>query len=310
MRVAESVLDLIGETPLLRLGQLEPRDGAELWAKLEFFNPGFSVKDRIGLAMIRRAEREGVLQPGDTVVEATAGNTGIALALVARQLGYRAILVVPESFSVEKQILMRALGGRVVVTPTEDGIAGAQRRAKEVSEACSGTVYLDQFANPANPDAHADSTGPEVFRQTGGRLDAVVIGCGSGGTFSGVVRYLKRRIPDLLAVAVEPEGSVLGGGQPGPHEVEGIGMDTVHDTVDLELIDEAMTVSDSDAFRYVRRLAHECGLLVGSSAGAAVHGSVEISRRLGSGRRVVTVIPDAAERYLSKNIFDLFAEEP
>lgn len=309
MRVAESVLDLIGETPLLRLGQLERVGGAEVWAKLEFFNPGFSVKDRIGLAMIRRAEHDGSLRPGDTVVEATAGNTGIALALVARQLGYRAVLVVPESYSVEKQTLMRALGGTVVVTPTEDGMAGAQRRAREISQTSSRTVYLDQFANPANPDAHSDTTGPEVYRQTGGRLDAVVIGCGSGGTFSGVVRFLKRHLPDLLAVAVEPEGSVLGGGEPGPHQVEGIGMDTVHDTVDLELIDELMTVSDQDAFRCVRRLSRDCGLLVGSSAGAAVHAAVEVSERLGTGRRVVTVIPDAAERYLSKNIFDLFSED-
>lgn len=309
MRVVESVLDLIGETPLLRLGQLEPRNGAELWAKLEFFTPGFSVKDRIGLAMIRRAESDGRLHPGDSIVEATAGNTGIALALVAQQLGYRAILVVPEHFSVEKQTLMRALGGTVVVTPTEEGIAGAQRRAREISLASPRTVYLDQFANPANPDAHADTTGPEILQQMGGRLDAVVIGCGSGGTFSGVVRYLKEHQPDLLAVAVEPQGSVLGGGDPGPHEVEGIGMDTVHDTVDLELIDELMTVSDQDAFRCVRRLSRDCGLMVGSSAGAAVHAAVEVSERLGTGRRVVTVIPDAAERYLSKNIFDLFSED-
>ncbi len=310
MRVVESVLDLIGETPLLRLGQLEPRNGAELWAKLEFFTPGFSVKDRIGLAMIRRAESDGRLHPGDSIVEATAGNTGIALALVAQQLGYSAILVVPEHFSVEKQTLMRALGGTVVVTPTQEGIAGAQRRAREISSASPRTVYLDQFANPANPDAHADTTGPEILQQTGGRLDAVVIGCGSGGTFSGVVRYLKEHEPDLLAVAVEPQGSVLGGGDPGPHEVEGIGMDTVHDTVDVALIDEVMIVSDPDAFRCVRALALECGLMVGSSAGAAVHAAVEVSRRLGTGRRVVTVIPDAAERYLSKNIFDLFSEDP
>jgi cysteine synthase len=308
MRVAQSVLDLIGETPLLRLGELEEPDGAELWAKLESFNPGFSVKDRIGLALIRSAEENGSLQPGGTIVEATAGNTGIALALVGRRLGYRVILVVPEKFSIEKQRLMRALGAELHLTPTEESIPGAQRLARQITEQTPGAVYVDQFANPANPEAHAATTGPEIFLQTGGHLDAIVVGCGSGGTFSGAVAYLKERLPELLAVAVEPEGSVLGGGQPGSHEVEGIGMDEVHPIMETGLIDELITVTDPEAFHYVRLLAAECGVLAGTSAGANVCAAAEIAVRLGTGRRVVTVIPDSSERYLSQNVYERFME--
>lgn len=308
MRVATSITDLIGQTPMLRLGELEDERGAEVWAKLEFFNPGLSVKDRIGLALIAAAETDGSLRPGGTVVEATAGNTGIALALVGRRLGYRVILVVPEKFSLEKQRVMRALGGELVLTPTEDGIPGAQRRAAQIAAATPGAVFVNQFDNPANPGAHAATTGPEIWQQMDGRLDAVVIGCGSGGTFTGTVRYLKAQRPGLLAVAVEPEGSVLGGGEPGPHEVEGIGMDEIFSTVDTDLIDEVITVPDPPAFATVRRLAERCGLLAGSSAGANVWASLAVARRLGTGRRVVTIVPDTAERYLSKGLFDLFPE--
>lgn len=309
VRTAESIIDLIGETPLLRLGALEPDDGAEIWAKLESLNPGFSVKDRIALAMIRGAERDGSLAAGGTIVEATAGNTGMALAMVGRRLGYHVVLVMPEGFSLEKRRLMRALGGDVVVTSADDGIPGAQRRAREIADATSGAVYVDQFANRANPRAHESATGPELFEQMGGRLDALVAGCGSGGTFSGTARFLKAKLPRLLAVAVEPEGSVLGGGEPGPHETEGIGMSDVHATMDLQLADEVITVADVDAFRTVRRLAAECGVLAGSSGGAAVWAAMRVAARLGSGRRVATVIPDSAERYLSKDIFDRFLED-
>jgi len=308
MKAVESILELIGSTPLLRLKELEEMDGAEIWAKLESLNPGFSVKDRIALALIHRAEADGLLRPGGTVVEATAGNTGLSLAMVGRRLGYEVILVVPEQFSVEKQRLMRALGGEVVVTPTSEGIPGAQRRAREIAEATPGAVHVDQFANPANPDAHAATTGPEIYRQMDGRLDAFVAGCGSGGTFSGAARFLKEQLPDLLAVAVEPQGSVLGGGEEGDHEVEGIGMSVVFPTVAVDLIDEVITVPDPDAFRFVRRLAAECGVLAGSSSGAAVCAAVQVAGRLGGGKRVVTIVPDSAERYLSKGIYDLFVE--
>ena len=309
MKVVESILELIGSTPLLRLKELEETNGAEIWAKLESLNPSFSVKDRIALALIRGAEADGLLRPGGTVVEATAGNTGLALAMVGRRLGYEVILVVPELFSVEKQRLMRALGGEVILTPTAEGIPGAQRRAREIAEATPGAVHVDQFANPANPDAHAATTGPEIYRQMDGRLDALVAGCGSGGTFSGAARFLKEQLPDLLAIAVEPQGSVLGGGEEGDHEVEGIGMSVVFPTVAVDLIDEVITVPDPDSFHFVRRLAAECGVLAGSSSGAAVYAAVQVARRLGTGKRVVTIVPDSAERYLSKGIYDLFTED-
>jgi cysteine synthase len=309
MKTVESILDLIGETPLLRLQRLEDPDGGEIWAKLESFNPGFSVKDRIGLALIRSAQGDGRLAEGGTIVEATAGNTGLALAMVGRQLGYRVILVIPEQFSIEKRRLMRALGGEVVVTPAHDGMAGAQRRAREIAATTPGAVYVNQFDNPANPEAHFETTGPEIYHQMGGRLDALVAGCGSGGTFSGTARFLKTEIPNLLAVAVEPKGSILAGGDPGEYEVEGIGMSVIHPTMDLDLADEIISVPDANAFRWVRRLASECGVLAGSSAGAAVWAAAQVAKRLGVGKKVVTVIPDSAERYLSKAIYDRFPED-
>ncbi len=308
MRTATSILELIGGTPLLRLGELEPAGGAEIWAKLEMFSPGASVKDRIGLAMVSAAEADGRLRPGGTVVEATAGNTGIGLALAGRRRGYRVVLFVPERYSVEKQELMRALGAEVVVTPTEEGMAEAQRRAREFAAATPGAAYVDQFSNPANPRAHEASTGPEIWEQTGGRLDAFVAGCGSGGTFAGTVRYLKSRQPRLLAVAVEPQGTALGGGPPGPHLVEGIGMDEIPPFMDRSLIDELVAVPDREAFAMVRRLAAECGVLAGSSGGAAVTAAVATAACRGAGSRVVTVIPDSCERYLSTHILRLFTE--
>lgn len=307
MRVVTSVLELIGQTPLLRLGEFED-GGAEIWAKLETANPGGSVKDRIGLGMVLAAEQDGRLSPGGTIVEATAGNTGIGLALAGVRRGYRVILVVPEKYSVEKQKLMRALGAEVVVTPTEQGMAGAQARAREITAATPGAVYVDQFSNPANPRTHELTTGPEIYQQTGGRLDAIVVGCGSGGTFMGAVRYLKSKLPELWAVAVEPQGSVLGGGPAGEHLVEGIGMDEIPPIMDRSLADEVITIPDPEAFAMVRRLARECGVLAGSSAGANVAAAVKVARRLGPGKRVVTVIPDSCERYLSKDILQLFPE--
>jgi cysteine synthase len=309
VRVVSSVLELIGATPLLRLAQLEPAGGAEVWAKLEAYSPGGSVKDRIGLAMVRAAEKDGRLRPGGTVVEATAGNTGIGLALVGARLGYRVVLVVPEKYSIEKQHLMRALGAQLMVTPSDEGMEGARRRAQAIAAATPGAVYLDQFSNPANPRAHEATTGPEIYEQMGGVLHAFVAGCGSGGTFTGAARYLKGRLPALLTVAVEPQGSVLGGGAPGPHLVEGIGMDEVPPVLDLALVDEVITVPDSQAFVTVRRLAAACGVLAGSSAGAAVAAALQVASRLGAGRRVVTIVPDTCERYLSKDILRSFAED-
>jgi cysteine synthase len=309
MRIATSALELIGNTPLLRLGELEPPGGAEIWAKLEAFSPGGSVKDRIGLAMVSASEADGRLHAGGTIVEATAGNTGIGLALAGRRRGYRVVLFVPEKYSTEKQELMRALGAEVVVTPNDGGMAEAQRQAREFAARTPGAVYVDQFSNPANPRAHEDSTGPEIWAQTGGRLDAFVAGCGSGGTFAGTVRYLKRRLAHMLAIAVEPQGTALGGGPPGPHLVEGIGMDEIPPFMDRSLLDEVITVPDAEAFPMVRRLAGACGVLAGSSGGAAVAAAVRVALRLGAGTRVVTVIPDSCERYLSTGILEQFRED-
>lgn len=309
MKTVESILELIGKTPLLRLKELEDTEGGEIWAKLESLNPGFSVKDRIGLALIRKAEADGSLAADGTVVEATAGNTGLALAMVGRRLGYRVVLVMPEQFSIEKRRLMRALGGEVVITAADDGIPGAQKQARKIAESTPGAVYVDQFGNPANPDVHFATTGPEIYEQMGGHLNAFVAGCGSGGTFSGTARYLKQEIPSLLAVAVEPKGSILAGGELGEYEVEGIGMSVIHTTMDLDLADEIISVPDANSFRWVRRLAAECGVLAGSSAGAAAWAAAQVAKRLGPGKRVVTVIPDSAERYLSKDIYDRFMED-
>src|SRR5690606_2600540 len=236
--VYESVVDLIGGTPLVRIRKFEGLDRVRLYAKLEFFNPGGSVKDRIGPHMIRAAESQGKLRPGGTIIEPTAGNTGIGLALAALEKGYRVILVVPEHFSQEKQALMKALGAEIVNTPREKGMAGAIEKAKELAAQIENSFIPQQFANPANPQAHSDTTGPEIYEQLDGRIDIFVAGVGTGGTLTGTARYLKEKIPGLRAVAVEPEGSILCGGQPGPHRTEGIGVEFIPETLDTRLIDK------------------------------------------------------------------------
>ncbi len=302
-RVAERIVDLVGETPLLRLTALEPPGGGQIWAKLEYLNPGGSVKDRAALGMLVAAEQSGKLHPGDTIIEPTAGNTGIGLALVGRQRGYRVVLVVPENFSQEKVLVMEALGGRVVRTPEDQGMQGAIRRAFELAAETGGFVP-QQFANPANPAYHHDHTAVELWEQTEGRVDAIVLGAGTGGTLSGVVRYFRERGSRARAVLVEPRGSIWGGGPAGTHKVEGIGNTFWPETLDRSLIDEVITVDDADAFAAVRALAAECGVLGGGSAGAAVHASMLVAARYRPDQRVVTMIPDSAERYLSKGIFE------
>lgn len=303
MRVADRVQDLIGQTPMLRLREPSIPPEAEVYGKLEFLNPGGSIKDRIGLMMIRSAVEDGRLRPGSTIIEPTAGNTGIGLALAAIGAGYRLIFVVPEKFSLEKQELMRALGAEIVHTPTGEGMAGAIRRAEELAQEIPGAYVPQQFANPANPATHYLTTGPEIFEQTEGRLDAFVAGVGSGGTFTGAARYLKERIPDLVAVAVEPEGSVLKGGVPGSHDTEGIGVEFIPETMDMSLVDRVITVADRDAFAMVKVLARENGLLVGSSSGAAFYAACQVARELGPGARIAVILPDGSDRYLSKNIY-------
>jgi cysteine synthase A len=266
-------------------------------------NPGGSVKDRAAIGMIGRAEREGKLKPGGTIVEATAGNTGIGLALIGVNKGYNVVFFVPEKFSMEKVKIMEALGAKVFRTPDAEGMQGAIRRAKEYATQNNAFVAL-QFENPANPDFHHESTAPEIFEQMQGKIDALVIGVGTGGTFTGVARYVKERLPRAQCIAVETQGSVLGGGPAGIHKVEGIGASFMPATFDRKLADEIIAVSDVDAFQMVKDLARQEGVLAGSSAGATVFAAVQVAKRLGAGKRVVTVIPDLAERYMSKKIFE------
>ncbi|HHV54668.1 MAG TPA: cysteine synthase family protein [Firmicutes bacterium] len=307
-RVYDSVQEMIGHTPMVRVHGFGLPEGVEIYAKLEFMNPGGSVKDRIGLEMLAAAEREGRLRPGGTVIEPTAGNTGIGIALAAVGRGYRLIFVVPEKFAMEKQELMRALGGEIVHTPTSAGMAGAIRRAYELAAEIPGAVVLQQFRNPANPLAHFKTTGPEIYQQLGGRLDVFVAGVGSGGTFTGCSLYLKARIPHLKAVAVEPEGSILRGGPAGSHETEGIGVEFIPDTLDTSLIDEVVTVPDARAFQMVRELAQRCGLLVGSSSGAAFWAAWQVAQRCVHPTRIAVIFPDSSERYLSKGIYRKFSQ--
>jgi cysteine synthase len=302
--VADDITELVGGTPMLRLKGLVPADSADIFAKLEYLNPGGSVKDRAAIGIIRRAEQEGKLAPGGTIVEATAGNTGIGLALIGVNRGYKVKLFVPENFSQEKVIIMRALGAEVERTPDEEGMQGAIRRAKDLVARDRGAFMAGQFENPANPDYHYETTAVEIFEQMGGKVDAAVLGCGTCGTFTGVARYMKEHAPGVLAVAVTTQGSVLGGGAPGPHKVEGIGNNFIPETFDPSVCDEVIAVTDDDAFETVKRLAAQEGVLAGSSGGAVVFAALEIARRLGSGKRVATIIPDSAERYLSKKIFE------
>jgi cysteine synthase A len=304
LRVAESITELVGETPILHLRRLSPQGTGDVYAKLEYLNPGGSIKDRAAIGMIRRAEEEGKLAPGSTIVEATAGNTGIGLALIGVNRGYRVIFCVPQKFSREKVMLMQALGAEVIRTPDDEGMAGAIRRAQELAANIPQSFLAGQFENPANPDYHYETTAREMFEQMQGQLDAVVIGAGTGGTFTGVARFMKERLPRVQCYVVETQGSVLGGGPPGDHKVEGIGSSFIPKTCDLALADEVIMVPDPEAFEMVRRLARFEGVFAGSSAGANVHAAVQVAQRLRPGQRVVTIIPDSAERYLSKNIFE------
>ena len=262
------------------------------------------MKDRAAIGIIRRAEQEGKLGAGGTIVEATAGNTGIGLALIGVNRGYKVKLFVPENFSQEKVIIMRALGAEVERTPDDEGMQGAIRRAKELVVSVRGAFMAGQFENPANPDFHYETTAVEMFEQMGGRVDAVVLGCGTCGTFSGVARYLKEHVPGVRAFAVETQGSILAGGEPGPHKVEGIGVSFIPKTFDASVCDGVIMVNDEDAFATVKRLAAREGVLAGSSGGAAVFAALEVARSLGARARVATIIPDSAERYLSKKIFE------
>jgi cysteine synthase A len=303
LRVADDITQLVGSTPLLKFSRIVPQGSAEIFAKLEYLNPGGSIKDRAALGIIRKAEEQGLLKPGSTIVEATAGNTGIGLALIGISRGYKVAFFVPQRMSEEKVMIMRALGAEVTRTPDDEGMAGAIRRAEEFAAKCDGFVAR-QFENPANPNYHYQTTATEIFQQMEGRIDAVVIGAGTSGTFTGVARYVKEKLPKVLAIAVETQGSILGGGPPGKHKVEGIGSSFIPKNFDPTVCDEIVMVGDEDAFATVNKLAALEGVLGGSSSGANVFAALQVAKRLGKSKRIVTIIPDSAERYLSKKIFE------
>jgi O-acetylserine dependent cystathionine beta-synthase len=307
---AESILDLIGNTPMVRLRRITGAGMADIFVKLEYLNPGLSVKDRIGIGMIRRAEAAGELKPGGTIIEPTAGNTGVGLALAGVQLGYRVILCVPENFSLEKREIMKALGGEVVLTPKDVGMKGAIAKANELAATIDGAYVPQQFANPYNTESHYDTTGPEIWEQMEGRVDGWLAGAGTGGTFTGVAKYLRERNPDCYCVIVEPQGSILKGGEAGPHEVEGIGASTfIPAVLDMSLANDVIGIDDDPAFDMVARLSREEGILGASSAGANVAAALQVAKLLGPGKRVVTIIPDESERYMSKGIYSRWLKE-
>jgi len=301
--IAGQITDLIGETPLLELRSFG--GGARLVAKLEAFNPGGSVKDRIGWAMIRRAEEDGRLKPGATIIEPTSGNTGIALAMVAAARGYRLVLVMPESASVERRQIMAAYGAEVVLSPAAQGMRGAIARAEALAAATPGAFVPQQFQNPANPEIHRATTGEEIWRACGGQIGAFVSGVGTGGTLTGAGGLLKERNPQTLLVAVEPAASpVLSGGAPGPHPLQGIGAGFVPEVLDRSLIDEVITVAAPDAFAAARQLARQEGVLAGPSSGAAAFAAAAVAARPAlAGKTVVVILPDTGERYLSTGLF-------
>lgn len=304
MRVANNITELIGQTPLVKLNRLAGEDSATVYVKLESFNPGGSVKDRISLSMVKAAEEQGVLKPGSTIVEPTSGNTGIGLAMVAAAWGYRLILVMPETMSIERRNLMAAYGAEFVLTPGPEGMKGAIRKAEEMIAENPGYFCPQQFNNPANPEIHRQTTAEEVWEATGGDIDSFVGGVGTGGTITGVGEVLKSRKPEVRVVAVEPVHSpVLSGGNPGPHKIQGIGAGFVPGVLNKSVLDEIITVSNDEAMETARRLAKEEGLLVGISSGAAVFAALKEAKKQGPGKVVVVVAPDTGERYLSTELF-------
>ena len=299
----ESTRALIGDTPLVKLNHLDLPEGVNLYAKLELYNPSGSVKDRIGLYMVEDAERRGILKSGGAIVEATAGNTGLGIAFAALNRGYRVVFVVPTKFSQEKQTLMAALGADIVNTPREEGMLGAERKAEELLRMIPGAVSLRQFHNPANPLTHYETTGPEIWWDMEGKVDYLVAGAGSGGTFTGIVRFLKEQNPAVQGVLADPVGSTMGGGEHGDYDIEGIGNDFIPDTMDMSLVDQVVKITDNEAFRAVRVLARREGVFAGSSSG----GALAAARKLiegGARGNIVVVFPDRGDRYFSKGLYN------
>ncbi|MBO4827692.1 MAG: cysteine synthase A [Prevotella sp.] len=312
-KIAKQLTELIGNTPLLELNKFSQAKGIStpIIAKVEYFNPGGSVKDRIALAMIEDAEKRGIIKPGATIIEPTSGNTGVGLALVSAVKGYKLILTMPETMSIERRNLVKAYGAEVRLTSGKDGMPGAIRAAEELRDSIPGSIILQQFENAANPEKHYQTTGEEIWQQTDGQIDIFVAGVGTGGTISGVARRLKEHNPNIKIVAVEPASSpVLSGGQSGPHKIQGIGAGFVPKTYDAQLIDEVLPVENDDAIRIGRQLAQQQGLLVGISSGAAAFAASEIAKRPeNQGKRIVVLLPDTGERYLSTVLY-AFDEYP
>ncbi|MGG3940791.1 cysteine synthase A [Peribacillus psychrosaccharolyticus] len=303
-RIANSVVELIGQTPIVRLNRLNDENSAEIFLKLEYMNPGSSVKDRIALAMIEAAEKDGSLKEGDTIIEPTSGNTGIGLAMVAAAKGYKAILVMPETMSMERRNLLRAYGAELVLTPGPDGMKGAIAKAEELAKE-NGYFVPQQFENEANPKVHRETTGKEIVEQMGDQLDAFISGIGTGGTITGAGEVLREQYPNIKIVAVEPADSpILSGGKPGPHKIQGIGAGFIPSILNTELYDQIITVTTEEAFDYARRAAKEEGILGGISSGAAISAAVQVAKELGKGKKVLAIIPSNGERYLSTALYN------
>jgi len=303
LKAVDSIIKLVGRTPIVKLNRVVDKDAADVYLKLEYFNPGSSVKDRIALAMIEDAEKKGLLKEGDTIIEPTSGNTGIGLAMIAAAKGYKAVLVMPETMSLERRNLLRAYGAELVLTPGSEGMKGAIRKAEELVKE-KGYFMPQQFENEANPEIHRLTTGPEIVEQMGDQLDAFVAGIGTGGTITGAGKVLKEKYPGIKIFAVEPKDSpVLSGGKPGPHKIQGIGAGFVPKVLDTGIYDEVIPVSTEEAFAAARKVAKNEGILGGISAGAAIHAALTVAKRLGSGKKVLAIVPDNGERYLSTPLY-------
>lgn len=303
-QIYQAITDLIGETPIVKLNKIVPEDSAEVYVKLEFFNPGGSVKDRIALSMIEEAEQDGSLKPGDTIIEPTSGNTGIGLAMVGAAKGYRVIIVMPETMSMERRLLMKAYGAELILTPGADGISGSIREAERLAKEHDYFLPL-QFENPANPEIHEKTTGPEIQAAFGvAGLDAFVSGIGTGGTITGAGHELKRVYPEIKVIGVEPaESAVLEGKPAGPHKIQGIGTGFIPDTLDTKVYDEILPITGEEAMETSRKVGRQEGFLVGISSGAAIAAGLKIAKELGKGKKVLVIVPDNGERYLSTALY-------
>lgn len=301
MNIFQNVSQMIGNTPMVKINGIQLPAGVEIYAKLEFCNPGGSVKDRIGDFIIKNAEKQGLLKKGTTIIEATAGNTGIGVALAAIGKGYRVIFVVPEKFSIEKQVIMKALGAEVINTPEKDGLKGAFEMVEQFKKEIKDIYVVDQFNNTLNPEAHYHTTGKEIYDQLGGEIDYVVAGAGSGGTITGIMRYLREKQLETKGVLADPKGSIIGGGDCGSYKIEGIGNDFIPTTLEMQYIDEVFKITDDEAFKCVHELAQKEGLLVGSSSGAAMAAALKLAQKASG--KIVVIFPDRADRYISKGIY-------